>query len=33
MTKARGLQMVPVSPELGENIVEYVKLMREIFGQ
>jgi iron(III) transport system substrate-binding protein len=33
MTKASGLQMVPVSPELGENIVEYAKLMREIFGQ
>lgn len=33
MTKAKGLQMVPVSPELGENIVEYAKLMREIFGQ
>ena len=32
-TKARGLQMVPVSRELGENIVEYAKLMREIFGQ
>jgi iron(III) transport system substrate-binding protein len=32
MVKARGLQMVPVSPELGENIVEYSKLMREIFG-
>ena len=31
--KAKGLQMVPVSPELGENIVEYAKLMREIFGQ
>ena len=31
--KAKGLQMIPVSPELGENIVEYVKLMREIFGQ
>ncbi|HWH79285.1 MAG TPA: extracellular solute-binding protein [Candidatus Binatus sp.] len=33
MTKARGFQMIPVSPELGENIVEYAKLMREIFGQ
>ena len=32
-TKASGLQMVPVNPELGENIVEYAKLMREIFGQ
>ena len=31
--KAKGLQMIPVSPELGENIVEYAKLMREIFGQ
>jgi iron(III) transport system substrate-binding protein len=31
--KARGLQMIPVNPELGENIVEYSKLMREIFGQ
>jgi ABC-type Fe3+ transport system substrate-binding protein len=31
--KAQGLQMVPVNPELGENIVEYAKLMREIFGQ
>ncbi len=31
--KARGLQMIPLSPELGENIVEYSKLMREIFGQ
>jgi iron(III) transport system substrate-binding protein len=31
--KAKGLQMIPVSPELGENIVEYSKLMREIFGQ
>ena len=33
LTKAKGLQMIPVSPELGENIVEYSKLMREIFGQ
>jgi len=33
MTKAKGFQMIPVSPELGENIVEYAKLMREIFGQ
>ena len=33
MAKAKGLQMTPVSPELGENIVEYAKLMREIFGQ
>jgi len=33
MSKAKGLQMVAVSPELGENIVEYSKLMREIFGQ
>jgi iron(III) transport system substrate-binding protein len=31
--KAKGLQMIPVSPDLGENIVEYSKLMREIFGQ
>jgi len=31
--RARGLQMIPVNPELGENIVEYSKLMREIFGQ
>ena len=31
--KATGLQMIPVNPELGENIVEYSKLMREIFGQ
>ncbi|HEV8723910.1 MAG TPA: extracellular solute-binding protein [Candidatus Binatia bacterium] len=31
--KAQGLQMIPVSPELGEHIVEYSKLMREIFGQ
>jgi len=31
--KARGLQMIAVNPELGENIVEYSKLMREIFGQ
>jgi len=31
--KARGLQMIAVSPELGENTVEYSKLMREIFGQ
>ena len=31
--KARGLQMFAVSPELGENMVEYSKLMREIFGQ
>jgi iron(III) transport system substrate-binding protein len=33
MAKAKGLQMVPVNPELGENIIEYAKLMREIFGQ
>ena len=33
MAKAKGLQMVAVNPELGENIVEYSKLMREIFGQ
>jgi hypothetical protein len=33
MAKAKALQMVPVNPELGENIVEYAKLMREIFGQ
>lgn len=33
MAKAKGLQMIPVSPELGENIVEYAKLMREIFGR
>ena len=33
MAKAKGLQMIPVNPELGENIVEYAKLMREIFGQ
>jgi len=33
MAKAKGLQMIPVNPELGENIVEYSKLMREIFGQ
>ena len=33
MAKARGLQMIAVNPELGENIVEYSKLMREIFGQ
>ena len=31
--KAKGLQMIPVNPELGENITEYSKLMREIFGQ
>ena len=31
--KAKGLQMIAVSPELGENTVEYSKLMREIFGQ
>ena len=31
--KAKGLQMIPVSPELGEFTVEYSKLMREIFGQ
>jgi len=31
--KAKGLQMIPVSPELGEHIVEYSKLMREIFAQ
>ena len=31
--KASGLQMIAVNPELGENIVEYSKLMREIFGQ
>jgi iron(III) transport system substrate-binding protein len=31
--KARGLQMIAVSPELGEFTVEYSKLMREIFGQ
>ena len=33
MAKAKGLQMIPVNPELGENITEYSKLMREIFGQ
>ena len=33
MAKAKGLQMTAVNPELGENIVEYAKLMREIFGQ
>src|SRR6266536_5972515 len=33
MAKAKGLQMTPVNPELGENIVEYAKLMREIFGK
>jgi iron(III) transport system substrate-binding protein len=33
MAKAKGLQMTPVNPELGENIIEYAKLMREIFGQ
>lgn len=33
VAKAKGLQMIPVSPELGENIVEYAKLMREIFGR
>jgi ABC-type Fe3+ transport system substrate-binding protein len=33
MAKAKELQMIPVNPELGENIVEYAKLMREIFGQ
>jgi iron(III) transport system substrate-binding protein len=31
--KARGLQMVPVNPELGENLEEYTKTMREIFSQ
>jgi len=31
--KAKGLQMIAVSPELGEFTVEYSKLMREIFGQ
>lgn len=31
--KAKGFQMVAVSPELGENFVEYSKLMRETFGQ
>jgi iron(III) transport system substrate-binding protein len=31
-SKAKGLQMVPVNPELGENLEEYTKLMREIFG-
>ena len=31
--KAKGLQMTPVSPELGEFTLEYTKLMREIFGQ
>jgi hypothetical protein len=31
--KAKGLQMIAVSPELGEHIVEYSKLMREIFAQ
>ena len=25
MAKAKGLQMIPVNPELGENIVEYAK--------
>jgi iron(III) transport system substrate-binding protein len=33
MAKAKGLQMAPINPELGENIIEYAKLMREIFGQ
>ena len=33
MVKAKGFQMIAVNPELGENIVEYSKLMREIFGQ
>ena len=33
MAKAKGLRMTPVNPELGENIIEYAKLMREIFGQ
>ena len=31
--KAKGLQMVPVNPELGENLEEYTKMMRDIFGQ
>jgi ABC-type Fe3+ transport system substrate-binding protein len=31
--KAKGLQMIPVNPELGENMGEYMRLMREIFGQ
>jgi len=31
--KAKGLQMIAVNPELGEHIVEYSKLMREIFAQ
>ncbi|HET8563463.1 MAG TPA: substrate-binding domain-containing protein [Candidatus Binatia bacterium] len=30
--KAKGLQMVPVNPELGENLEEYTKLMRDVFG-
>jgi iron(III) transport system substrate-binding protein len=31
--KAKGLQMVPVNPELGENLEEYTKTMRDIFSQ
>jgi iron(III) transport system substrate-binding protein len=30
--KAKGLQMVPVNPELGENLEDYTKLMRDVFG-
>ena len=30
--RAKGLQMVAVNPELGENLEEYTKLMRDIFG-
>lgn len=30
--KVKGLQMTAVNPELGENIEEYTKLMRDIFG-
>ena len=33
MARTKGLQIIPVNPELGESIVEYAKLMREIFGQ
>ncbi|HWP59272.1 MAG TPA: extracellular solute-binding protein [Candidatus Acidoferrales bacterium] len=31
--KAKGLEMTPVNPDLAENMAEYMKLMREIFGQ
>jgi hypothetical protein len=30
--RAKGLQMVAVNPELGDNLEEYTKLMRDIFG-